>query len=64
MWRRSISCVLAGALAAIGLDFLAILALPAATPTPGLVMVMAGSIAGVGLLWLASEIEDGWSGCR
>jgi len=52
----------AGALAAIGLDLLAILTVPASRPTPTLVLVMAGTIAVAGLLWLADEITDGCLG--
>jgi hypothetical protein len=63
MIRRSISCMMAGTLAAIGLDLLAILAVPAPTPTPGLVLLAAGSIALAGLLWLADEIADGCQIC-
>jgi hypothetical protein len=63
MLCRSISCMAAGTLAAIGLDLMAILAVPASSPTPGLVLVMAGSIALAGLLWLADEIADGSQIC-
>jgi len=58
MLRRSINCMAAGTLAAIGLDLMAILAVPASRPTPTLVLVMAGTIAVAGLLWLADEITD------
>src|SRR5205807_1557148 len=57
MLRRSISCMLAGVLAALGLDLLA--ASSDGGRASGLVIVAAGFLAGVDLVWLAEEFVDG-----
>jgi hypothetical protein len=50
--------MLAGALAAAGIDLLAIVG-DGTRPVLGLTVVMAGFVGGTGLLWLAEEIADG-----
>jgi hypothetical protein len=59
MIRRSISCMLAGTLAAIGFDLLLILSIPSDRPTPGALFLAAGFVAAMGTIWLIEEIADG-----
>jgi hypothetical protein len=54
--------MLAGTLAAVGLDLLAILASPSPRAPPGAFILAASLIATVGLVWLADEIADGFTG--
>jgi hypothetical protein len=62
MFRRSVSFMLAGTLAAIGLDGIAI---PIGSRAPTMFVLVATFVGALGLLWLADEIADSWAApCR
>jgi hypothetical protein len=56
MIRRSLSCMCAGTLAAIGLDGIAILI---GSRAPTMFVLVAAFVGALGLLWLADELADG-----
>jgi hypothetical protein len=62
MIRRSISCMLAGTLAAFGLDLWTIFLSDSPRAVPGGFILVAGWLAGMGLTWLVDEIAG--SGLR